>query len=159
MKSMYKFGKMAFVPADFNPKAKVSIASADLKMKSESTVGLKLSVKKNSESKEVFVSGNQSVEGQGSDLDFGDIKLNVSYGAKRVMLPFSIQLRDFEMERYPGTENASSYASEVTVLDPAKSVNKEFRIYMNNILNYGGYRFFQSSFDRDELGTHLKCKP
>jgi cytochrome c-type biogenesis protein CcsB len=26
---------------------------------------------------------------------------------------------------------------------------------MNNILNYGGYRFFQSSFDKDELGTYL----
>lgn len=155
MKSMYKFGKLNFVPADFNPKAKVTIASNDLKMKSESTVGLKLNINKNDESKEVFISGNQGVEGQSNLVDFGDIQMNVSYGAKRVDLPFSLQLRDFQIERYPGTENPSSYASEVTVLDPAKSVNKEFRIYMNNILNYGGYRFFQSSFDKDELGTYL----
>lgn len=26
---------------------------------------------------------------------------------------------------------------------------------MNHILNYEGYRFFQSSFDQDELGTIL----
>jgi len=26
---------------------------------------------------------------------------------------------------------------------------------MNHILDYGGYRFFQSSFDPDELGTVL----
>ena len=26
---------------------------------------------------------------------------------------------------------------------------------MNNILDYDGYRFFQSSFDQDELGTYL----
>jgi hypothetical protein len=29
------------------------------------------------------------------------------------------------------------------------------RIYMNNILDYEGYRFFQSSFDPDEKGTVL----
>ena len=155
MKSMYKFGKLGFVPGDFDPKAKVTLASNDLKMKSESTLGLKFKIIKNDESREVFISGNQGVEGESNIVDFGDIQMNVSYGAKRVELPFSLQLRDFEIERYPGTENPSSYASEVTVLDPAKSVNKEFRIYMNNILNYGGYRFFQSSFDKDELGTYL----
>jgi hypothetical protein len=30
---------------------------------------------------------------------------------------------------------------------------------MNNILDYDGYRFFQSSFDQDELGTVLERKP
>ena len=28
-------------------------------------------------------------------------------------------------------------------------------IFMNNILKYKGYRFYQSSFDRDEKGTIL----
>ncbi|MDE5816020.1 MAG: cytochrome c biogenesis protein CcsA, partial [Helicobacter sp.] len=28
-------------------------------------------------------------------------------------------------------------------------------IYMNHTLDYGGYRFFQTSYDPDELGTHL----
>ena len=46
------------------------------------------------------------------------------------------------MERYPGTDNPSSYASEVTLIDPANGVNREQRIYMNHILDYGGYRFF-----------------
>ena len=26
---------------------------------------------------------------------------------------------------------------------------------MNNVLDYQGYRFFQSSYDKDELGTVL----
>ncbi len=26
---------------------------------------------------------------------------------------------------------------------------------MNNVLDYGGYRFFQSSYDQDEQGTIL----
>ena len=31
----------------------------------------------------------------------------------------------------------------------------EYRIFMNNVLNYRGYRFFQSSYDKDEKGTIL----
>lgn len=79
----------------------------------------------------------------------------MAYGAKRVSLPFGIQLRDFIMERYPVTNSASSYASEVTLLDPRSDLRRDQRIFMNNILNYDGYRFFQSSYDPDELGTYL----
>ncbi len=41
------------------------------------------------------------------------------------------------------------------VIDEANQARFEYRIYMNNVLNYGGYRFFQSSFDQDEQGTIL----
>jgi cytochrome c-type biogenesis protein CcsB len=41
----------------------------------------------------------------------------------------------------------------VVVKDDA--FEKPFRIYMNNILKYQGYRFFQSSYDTDEQGTIL----
>ncbi len=34
-------------------------------------------------------------------------------------------------------------------------MEKPFRIFMNNILKYKGYRFFQSSYDTDEGGTIL----
>ena len=42
--------------------------------------------------------------------------------------------------------------SKVTVQDK-KSF--DYDIFMNNILNYKGYRFFQASFDPDEKGTVL----
>ena len=41
----------------------------------------------------------------------------LSYGSKIVEIPFAIHLRDFQLERYPGTNNPSSFASEVTLLD------------------------------------------
>ena len=41
----------------------------------------------------------------------------------------------------------------MTVVD--KDVDKDYRIYMNNVLDYRGYRFFQSSYDKDEMGTVL----
>lgn len=71
------------------------------------------------------------------------------------MLPFSLQLRKFELDRYAGSMSPSSYASEVTLIDPTKGVREDHRIYMNNVLDYGGYRFFQSSYDQDEKGTVL----
>ena len=47
----------------------------------------------------------------------------------------------------------SSFAAEVTVKDGR--VNEDHRIFMNTVLDYRGYRFFQSSYDQDELGTIL----
>ena len=85
------------------------------------------------------------------------IKVNLTYGAVIRELPFSIFLRDFQLERYPGSNSPSSYASEITLKDPSSSVEKPFRIFMNNILKYNGYRFFQSSFDKDEKGTILSA--
>lgn len=83
------------------------------------------------------------------------IQVSLSYGPIVVSLPFSIYLRDFQLDRYPGSRSPSSYASEITLKDPANSVDRPFRIFMNNILKYKGYRFFQSSFDQDEKGTIL----
>lgn len=83
------------------------------------------------------------------------VDVEVSYGSTIRTLPFSIYLRDFQLERYPGSMSPSSYASEITLKDPAMGVDRPFRIFMNNILKYQGYRFFQTSFDRDEKGTIL----
>lgn len=84
-------------------------------------------------------------------VDGKDIKL--SWGSKIIKLPFSIKLRDFQIQRYPGSKSASSYASEVTLLDD--DTNFDYRIFMNNPLTYKGFKFFQSSYDRDEMGTIL----
>ncbi len=37
----------------------------------------------------------------------------------------------------------------------SKCFGFDAKIFMNNILDYKGYRFFQSSFDPDEKGTIL----
>ena len=155
LRSMYIWNNSGFVIGDFRSSAKVTLASGDQKMKNESMAGLLLEISNNGINKEIVVTGRKGDEGQAKVADFGDVQMAVSYGAKQIKVPFSLQLRDFIMERYPGTDNPSSYASEVTLADPAKGVNKDFRIYMNNILDYGGYRFFQSSFDQDEQGTYL----
>jgi cytochrome c-type biogenesis protein CcsB len=80
---------------------------------------------------------------------------DITYGSKITTLPFSIKLNDFILERYPGSTSPSGYKSDVVLIDKADNIEKPFMIYMNNILKYEGYRFYQSSFDQDELGTVL----
>lgn len=155
LRSMYSDGRRGFVFGMFTPNGRTEITSTSPKMASTSPGGLHMKIGFGGEEKEVFVIGSQGVEGAPRVAPFGNSSVGVAYGAKRVELPFSIQLKDFIMERYPGTNSASSYASEVTLIDRRNNLVRDQRIYMNNILNYGGYRFFQSSFDQDELGTYL----
>ncbi|MEZ4959237.1 MAG: cytochrome c biogenesis protein CcsA [Saprospiraceae bacterium] len=155
LRSMYTNGQESFVFGAFTPHGTMQIISSSQKMASNSTGGVAMKISTNGQEQDFYVYGNQGVEGRPKVLSVGNMSFAVSYGAKRVYLPFSLQLHDFIMEKYPGTNSASSYASEVTLADPQKGLVKDYRIFMNNILDYGGYRFFQSSFDKDELGTYL----
>ncbi|WP_169763793.1 cytochrome c biogenesis protein CcsA [Campylobacter mucosalis] len=86
----------------------------------------------------------------------GDNMFFASWGAQEVKLPFSLYLKDFELKRYPGSNSPMGYASDVVVKDSKADVEPfDYRIYMNNVLDYDAYRFFQSSYDQDEQGTIL----
>lgn len=155
LRSLYSSGDGQFVFGEFTKQGEVSIISSDRKIKNSSALGLVLDIVVNGEHYEKYLEGYKGLPGQPVFVGNEDIQMSINYGAKIRELPFSIKLYDFIMERYPGTNSAASYASEVQLLDPAKNVQMDYRIYMNNILNYGGFRFFQSSFDKDEKGTYL----
>jgi cytochrome c-type biogenesis protein CcsB len=155
LRSLYTVNGNNFVIGDYMPKAITQTQSASQKITAESLVGLKLQVQANGQSQIVQVNGRKGEAGKAQVVSFGNTQIEISYGAKPEKLPFSLKCNDFILEKYPGTENPSSYASEVTLIDPANSKSENHRIFMNNILEYQGYRFFQSSFDQDELGTYL----
>jgi len=90
------------------------------------------------------------------DIEFKDkTMVYLTYGSKPLSVPFAIRLNDFQLDRYPGSMSPSSYASEVTVIDKENDVEFDYRIFMNSTLQYGGFQFFQSSYDPDETGTVL----
>ncbi|MFK7937441.1 MAG: cytochrome c biogenesis protein CcsA [Saprospiraceae bacterium] len=154
-RSLYQSGQQRFVFGDFSTNAKMELTSTDRKMKSTSTGGLQVKVSSGGEEMEQYIFGAKGIAGRPRVFSVNNLNLTITYGAKEIELPFALRLREFILEKYPGTNSASSYASEVTLLDPSANVEQDFRIFMNNILDYGGYRFFQSSFDQDELGTWL----
>lgn len=68
-------------------------------------------------------------------------------------LPFEVELIDFTLARYPGSTSPSSFESEVRVHVDGKT--QQALIFMNNVLDVKGYRFYQASYDADERGTIL----
>ncbi|MDR1403418.1 MAG: cytochrome c biogenesis protein ResB, partial [Tannerellaceae bacterium] len=81
------------------------------------------------------------------------IVIETSKGTYHHTLPFRVELVEFTLTRYPGSSSPSSYESKVLVY--ADGNTQEARIFMNNVLDVKGYRFFQASYDRDEMGTIL----
>ena len=147
---------VSIVMKQFFPSAKRKIVSAEVKQGMGAGMdGFLATITVGDQSKDVVVYGGKGMIGEDAIVDFGDLKVKIYYGSKNIQLPFAIRLEDFQLERYPGSNSPSSYASEVTLMDKGANLVMPYRIYMNNVLNYKGFRFFQSSYDRDEMGTIL----
>ena len=116
---------------------------------------LVVKVTSGSQSKQVMLRGGKGFRGEKKFFTINGINMEMDYGSTEIKLPFSIELKKFELKRYPGSMSPSSYASRVVVIDKEKNHITPYHIYMNHVLNYRGYRFFQSSYDRDEHGSIL----
>ena len=159
-KTLYTVNHIALVVKTYLPKAKVNltqaVAGADASgIMREGKDAVVFKVSDGNEVKRVNVFSDSNPLTQAAQCMIGNVNVKLSYGIMPQLLPFSITLRDFQLERYPGSKSPSSYASEITVTDTERKTQEPFRIFMNNILNYRGYRFFQSSYDEDEQGTIL----
>jgi len=155
-RTLFQSAQSGFVMRDFFPKGSVKLVSKPSKgPMMQGHDALTLTLKQGEKQATVEVLGTVGEEGEAKTVVLGDTTVKVSYGSIERHLPFAIELNDFQLERYPGSMSPASYASEVTVHDPTAGVIMPFRIYMNHILDYKGYRFFQSSYDQDELGTIL----
>jgi len=88
-------------------------------------------------------------EGEVSDR----IIVQTNRGRSDFRLPFQVELIKFTLTRYPGSMSPSSFESELLVHVDGKT--RRELVYMNNVLDLKGYRFFQASYDADEKGTVL----
>ncbi len=151
---VYNVNNSIFVFKKFYKSAVKKVISSDKKEDAGmDAVKFEVTVKdKKYEAPVIFANGQVAED---IDFNFDGLQLKIGYGKKQIELPFSLHLNDFILERYAGSESPSSYASEVTVIDKNNNKNFNHRIFMNNVLDYGNYRFFQSSYDRDEKGTIL----
>lgn len=88
-------------------------------------------------------------------VNFNGVSYDLRYGMRNREIPFSVKCDDFMLDRYPGSDVASSYASDLRIIDPKNGVSKKQRVFMNHVIDHDGYRFFQSAYDPDEKGTIL----
>ena len=155
LRSLYNIAGLQFVIPDGVVKGNYEVTKVDEETEQNS---LKLRItttdpNKIKEYRDVELIGGKGITDNYERVRISGLDFSLKYGSIISKLPFSIKLNDFIAEKYPGTEKSySSFKSKVTVEDEEVF---DYDIYMNNILNYKGYRFFQASFDPDELGTIL----
>lgn len=154
LRSRYIIGNQAIVFPKPVVKGAFDIVKKSALLKGDED-GIALKITANGSTKTIKLLGGKGSNNPFKDIEVGGLEFNFKYGSKLLELPFEIKLNDFIAERFPGTEKSyASFESKVTVVDPLEE-DFDFHIYMNNILNHQGYKFFQSSFDPDEKGTVL----
>lgn len=156
LRALYQLAGMSFVLPQPLVKGDLAVTRAEGEAAMNAQEGLVLDVSSNGETKRMYLLGGRGYAPNPSTIDIAGLTIHASYGSKVYKTPFKVELREFIADKFPGTEKAyKSYQSDVTVYDDRLDAPFDYNIYMNHILDYDGYRLFQSSFDPDEKGTYL----
>jgi cytochrome c-type biogenesis protein CcsB len=152
---IFSFGSIKIIPQEMVVSGAVKPAAIDMADQETGQTALIFHVfaGEKPESLTLWLKNDEYISKETAIVDSNEVE--ISYGSKIVELPFALKLNDFILERYPGSNSPSGYKSDVLLIDETNRTEKPFMIFMNNILKYKGYRFYQSSFDRDEKGTIL----
>ena len=151
---VYSFGTVSLVLSEYEPEGEV-LAMKTSDEEGSGRTALSLRVQTGSISRNITVWGGKGISGEPKQLSIGSKEVLLSYGSVSRTIPFSLALEDFILERYPGSDSPSSFESLVRLEDQERGLTASHRIYMNHILSYRGYRFYQSSYDTDEKGSVL----
>ena len=86
-------------------------------------------------------------------LKVGDKEYRVELRYKHTTRPFTMHLKDFKHDVFPGTEKPKDFHSYIRLVDPDEKVDRDnVEIFMNSPLYYRGETFYQSSWTTDENG-------
>ncbi|GHB89689.1 cytochrome c biogenesis protein [Cerasicoccus arenae] len=89
-------------------------------------------------------------------FDYEGKRYDLGLRFTRYYFPFTLQLKDFKHDLYPGTNIPKNYSSDVLIDNSETGENRPTLIYMNHPLRYGGYTFFQASFDNQDTTSILQ---
>ena len=150
---IYQVGSTSIVVKRFLKSARAEASAGNGTPTGENALVIQLADNQKQQEVTLWTSAqNESMKYTGT---FQGVNYRMWVGPEEIVLPFSLKLKDFTLIRYPGSNSPSSYESLVTLADKEKGINEDHKIFMNNILNHRGYRFYQSSYDMDEKGTIL----
>ena len=155
---LYSLNNISFALQRFIPSAVMKYVEAGSSGHATGVDVVRLEVNLDGMKSELFVHGQSNLEGEPASVTMGSTTISCAYGSKEIQLPFVLRLQDFRIDRYPGSHSPSSFESDVVLIDVEKNISELRNIYMNNVLKHRFYRFYQSSYDQDELGTILSVK-
>lgn len=155
-RTLFTAGSNSFVLREFLPSAAIkTISNPNASAQQPGYDAFRFLVDVDGVEDEMLIYGRAGNLAKPYTKEINGVEVSLSYGAKKIDLPFEIFLEEFQLDRYPGSMSPASYASEVVLIDKQQNLTLPYRIYMNNILEHRGYRFFQASYDQDEKGTIL----
>ncbi len=80
----------------------------------------------------------------------GGREYSISVRPIRYYYPFSLHLKEFKHDRYPGTDIPKNFSSLVHLHDFERGESRDALIYMNHPLRYRGLTFYQASFGKED---------
>jgi hypothetical protein len=81
----------------------------------------------------------------GTPLDLGPLQIEAQYAYRVLDFDFTLSLLDFRTLKYPNSNTPMAFETNAILRHPAKNIEEAILIDMNHPLDYGGYRFFNSS--------------
>ena len=149
------FKDLKMIPQIMEAQGNVRAVAVNPRERTTGKMAFIFNIFNDSDSKTVVLWNGANEDFAEATCDIDGYELALKYGNEAITLPFSIKLNEFILEKYPGSSSPSSFKSDVTLIDKSAGEERQFLIFMNNILKYKGYRFYQSSYDHDEKGTVL----
>ena len=156
LRSLYNMGGAQFVFPEPALKGELVLESNNDFKDKKTDDALVVTIKSQGKAETVTLVGSKGKQGVPQSVKIGKLEFTLFFGSKIYNTPFNIKLDDFIADKYPGTDKSySAFKSKVEVIDSGNKKTFKDSIFMNNVLDYEGYRFFQSGFDPDEKGTQL----
>ncbi|WP_242696010.1 c-type cytochrome biogenesis protein CcsB [Desertivirga brevis] len=153
LRSLYQFGNLAFVVPQPASPGDIVYFEGDKRTNEHDLDFLKVEVTTPNAVDTVSFYGGRGMTDFQSQSEIGGLPISLAYGSRVYLAPFYLKLTDFKMEKYPGSNSPAAYSSDVLIQNG--QTERPYKIFMNHVLDEQGYRFFQSSYDPDELGTVL----
>jgi ResB-like family protein len=89
-------------------------------------------------------------------FSFGGRTWQLGLRNRREYLPYTLTLKKFSHDVYPGTDIPKNFSSLVHLVDPTKGEDRDVLIYMNQPLRHGGKAFYQASFGKNDTLSILQ---
>lgn len=89
-------------------------------------------------------------------VEHGEETFGLALRFRRTYLPYTLHLHEFRHDTFTGTTIPKNFSSDIRLVDPERSTDREVRIWMNNPLRYAGRTFYQASYKPDGSGTVLQ---
>ena len=145
LRHLYNYQGVQLVMRKRHQNSRIELRSSPIK--DEGIDALVIEVSSETNSRQLVLKGGKGRQGIPSPFIFNGKQFIASYGSKEVPLPFQVGLKDFRLMTYPGSSSPSSFESDIVLEDSLNGVKLERTILMNHVMDYGGYRMFQSSYD------------